>query len=139
MSGTAVVTMAYHSLLLRQDPCEYSTWELEGFPSLAGGKTPLLALCKLQAWFPLMLSDDSFLSLWWFFSIRRLMCVQWNTGEELPEDLQHFVPCALSCPVNSSCFGLPGLSALSFPLTLSLGLCQGSPSLNHTLEMLSRQ
>ena len=102
-------------------------------------QTPLLALCKLQAWFPLMLSDDSFLSLWWFFPIRRLMCVQWNTGEKLPEDLQHFVPCAISCPVNSSCFGLPGLSALSFPLTLSLGLCLGSPSLNHTLEMLSRQ
>lgn len=102
-------------------------------------QTPLLALCKLQALFLLMLSDDSFLSLWWFSSIRGLMCVQWNTGEELPEDLQHFVPCAICCPVNSSSFGLPGLSALSFPLMLSLGLYLGSPSLHHTLEMLSRQ
>ena len=92
-------------------------------------QTPLLALCKLQALFLLMLSDDSFLSLWWFSSIRGLMCVQWNTGEELPEDLQHFLPCAICCPVNSSSFGLPGLSALSFPLMLSLGLYLGSPSL----------
>ena len=98
---------------------------------------PLLALCKLQALFPLMLWW--FFALWWFSSICGRLCVQWDTGEELPKGLSTFSLCPTPCPVNSSCFGLPALSALSSALMLSLGLCPGSSSLHHTLEMLSRQ
>lgn len=46
---------------------------------------------------------------------------------------------AIFYPVNSSCLGLPGLSAPSFQLRIFLGLCLSSPSLGHTLEIFSRQ
>lgn len=122
-------------LTLWQDPLWILHLKFRRFSKSGWWKTPLLALCKLQAWFPLLM-------LWWFFfflvvffhSMVDVCSVEYWRGT--PEDLQHFVPCALSCPVNSSCFGLWTLSSVfswHYPCIFRLPLS----FLNHTLEMLS--
>lgn len=107
-SVRAVVSRAYHSLLLWQDPSEHTTRELQGFLSLADGNRCYCCPCKLQVLLSLILLNGSFFCLQYFSFTHGLMSIWWNTWEKLPADLPHFLcaafplynilPCELQLP-----------------------------------------